>query len=287
MVDCVLWVKEGAVGEMRVPVFSGRSHKRAPRSEALTPVVQLLPPVGARCHSELGAEPLVGPGIVGILIPRMRFFSRRGDLQLLKNAPSGEVNMEAIRKERICGLEVVLNRDATSGGGTPNREVQLVLPPIERSGFPGIPSLVCHSDIPGEWGILVLGEDVWEDGLEVTSLVINLYLLVSERERLLLFEMAPRPICCRAFERVGPLVHDLVTMYVTLTGIQNGELMYLAKNLSVPGKVALCELYYHRWLNIGAELENDRASTGRTPLKIPDGYYNACELDDVLQPLGT
>ena len=43
-------------------------------------------------------------------------------------------------------------------------------------------------------------------------------------------------------------------------------------------EVALYELtYYHRWLN----------STGRTTLKIPDGYYNACELDDVLQPLGT
>ena len=55
----------------------------------------------------------------------------------------------------------------------------------------GLTSLVCHSDIPGEWGILVLGEDVWEDGLEVTSLVINLYLLVGERERLRLFEIPP------------------------------------------------------------------------------------------------
>ena len=82
-----------------------------------------------------------------------------------------------------------------------------------------------------------------------------------------------------------------VTMYVTLTGIQNGEPIYLA---SVPGtacrglKVALFELtYYHRWLNFGAALENNQVSTGRTTLKIPDGYYNACELDDVLQPLGT
>ena len=174
--------------------------------------------------------------------------------------PRRIIDMEAIQtcEKGVFSLEVVLNRDATSGGGAPNHEVQLALPPIERSGFPGIPSLVCHSDIPGEWGILVLGKDVWEDGLEVTSLVINLYLLVGERERLLLFEMAPRPICCRAFERVGPLVHAWVTMYVTFTGIQNGEPIYLAKNLSTPGKVALCELaYYHRWLNIGAELEND------------------------------
>ena len=52
-------------------------------------------------------------------------------------------------------------------------------------------------------------------------------------------------------------------------------------------EVALCKLtYYHRWLNIGAALENNQVSTGRTTLKIPDGYYNACELDDVLQPLG-
>ena len=80
-------------------------------------------------------------------------------------------------------------------------------------------------------------------------------------------------------------------MYVTLTGIQNGEPVYLA---SVPGtaceglEVALCELtYYHRWLNIGAALGNNQVSTGQSTLKIPDGYYNACELDDVLQPLGT
>ena len=80
-----------------------------------------------------------------------------------------------------------------------------------------------------------------------------------------------------------------VSMYITLTGIQNGEPVYLAKNLSACRglEVALCELtYYHRWLNIGAALENNQVSTGRTTLKIPDGYYNACELDDVLQPLG-
>ena len=143
--------------------------------------------------------------------------------------------MEAIQtcEKGVFSLEVVLNRGATSGGGAPNSGVQLALPPIERSGFPGIPSLVCHSDIPSEWGILVLGED----GLEVTSLVIDLYLLVSEREHLLLFEMTPRPICCRAFEQVCPLVYAWVTVYVTLTSIQNGEPIYLAKNLSAPGEV--------------------------------------------------
>ena len=51
----------------------------------------------------------MGPGIEGVQIPRMRFFSGKGDSQLLKNTPSGEVNMEAIQtcKEQICGLEVV------------------------------------------------------------------------------------------------------------------------------------------------------------------------------------
>ena len=83
-------------------------------------------------------------------------------------------------------------------------------------------------------------------------------------------------------------------MYIKFTGIQYGKPVYVAKILSVPGiacrglEVALCDLtYYHRWLNIGAALENNQVSTGRTTLKIPDGYYNACELDDVLQPLGT
>ena len=82
-----------------------------------------------------------------------------------------------------------------------------------------------------------------------------------------------------------------VTMYVTLTDIQNGEPVYLA---SVPCtacgglEVALCELtYYHRWFNIGAELLNNKVSDGRTVLDIPDGYYNVCELDkEAFRPLG-
>ena len=76
-------------------------------------------------------------------------------------------------------------------------------------------------------------------------------------------------------------------MYVTLTAIQNGE------PVSVPGtacgglEVALCELtYYHRWLNISAELENG-VFDGRTVLGIPKGYYNVCELDkEAFRPLG-
>ena len=247
-----------------------------------------MSPVRCRGHAKLRAKPLVGPGIEGVQIPRMRCFSGKGDSQLLKNTPSGKVNMEAIqnRKERICGLEVVLNRDATSGGGAPNREVQLELPPIERSGFPGIPS---HSDIPGEWGVLVLGEDVWERGLKVTSLVINHNLLAGQR-RLLLFEMHPRPICCRAFE-LDPLVHALGHYVRQTRRHSKWGTVYLA---SLPGtacwglEVALCELtYYHRWLNIGAEFWNNKVSDGRTVLDIPDGYYNVCELDEeAFRPLG-
>ena len=199
----VLRVQEGAIGEMRMPVFSGRSPKRTPGSEPLTPALKLLPPICIWCHSELGAEPLVGPGIVSVFIPRIGLVPGEGDFQLHKQTPRRIIDMEAIQtfEKGVFTLEVVLNRDAISGDGAPNREVQLALAPIERSGFPGIPSLVCHSDIPGEWGILVLGEDVWEDGLEVTSFVINLHLLVGERERLLLFEMAARPILRRAIKR--------------------------------------------------------------------------------------
>ena len=51
-------------------------------------------------------------------------------------------------------------------------------------------------------------------------------------------------------------------------------------------EVTVCELtYYHRWLNIGDALGNNQVSTGQSTLKIPDGYYTACEPDDVLQPL--
>ena len=71
MVDGVHRMEEGAIGVVRISVGARRLHIRAPRSEALAPVVWLLPPVGGRCHSELGAEPLVGSGIVGVLIPRI------------------------------------------------------------------------------------------------------------------------------------------------------------------------------------------------------------------------
>ncbi|MEW8206878.1 MAG: hypothetical protein AB2653_18590 [Candidatus Thiodiazotropha endolucinida] len=97
-------------------------------------------------------------------------------------------------------------------------------------------------------------------------------------------------------------------MYITLSNIQNGEPVNLARNLSVPAgglEVALCELtYYHRWANISAALENNQASnrdvsaaleSNQTEasnrditMSIPDGYYNTCELDEeAFQPLGS
>ena len=53
-------------------------------------------------------------------------------------------------------------------------------------------------------------------------------------------------------------------MYITLTGIQNGEPVYLARSVGDPSacrglEVALCELtYYHQWSNISAALGNNR-----------------------------
>ena len=164
----------------------------------MAPIVQLLPPVSVRRHIKLGAKLLVGSGIVGVLISRMRVFSRKGDFQLLKKTSSGVVGVKGVKtsEERICGLEVVLERDTASSGGAPNSEIKLVLPPIERLGLPGIPSLIrCRDRAPGEWGILVLVENVLERGIEAISLAVNYFMLVGQRERLFLFEMAARPIC--------------------------------------------------------------------------------------------
>ena len=78
MADGVHRMEEGAIGVVRMPVGARRLYVRAPRTEALAPVVQLLSPVGGRCHSELGAEPLVGLSAVGVLIPRIGRVPREG-----------------------------------------------------------------------------------------------------------------------------------------------------------------------------------------------------------------
>ena len=74
-------------------------------------------------------------------------------------------------------------------------------------------------------------------------------------------------------------------MHVTRTDIQNGELVYLT-NVPVGGSdVSLCELtYYHLWHNIR---DAGRVSNEHTTVLVPDGYYNARELDEeVFKPLG-
>ena len=76
-------------------------------------------------------------------------------------------------------------------------------------------------------------------------------------------------------------------MYVTLTDVQNGESVYLTRSLSgeLELEVALCELtYYHLWHNIRG---TERVSNEHTTMLVPDGYYNAHELDgEVFKPLG-
>ena len=81
-------------------------------------------------------------------------------------------------------------------------------------------------------------------------------------------------------------------MYITLTGIQNGEPVSLAKTLSACAsaelEVALCELTYdHRWYNISSAHENNKMVNGQQDTQIPDGNYNVCELNEyVYEPLG-
>ena len=74
-------------------------------------------------------------------------------------------------------------------------------------------------------------------------------------------------------------------MHVTLTDVQSGEPVYLTRSLSGWLEVALCELtYYHQWYNIRGA---GRVSNEHTSVLVPDGYYNARELDqEVFKPLG-
>ena len=71
---------------------------------------------------------------------------------------------------------------------------------------------------------------------------------------------------------------------MTLTNIQNGKSVYLTRSLSGELEVALCKLtYYHLWHNIrGIEL----ISNEHTTMLVPDGYYNAHEIDgEIFKPL--
>ena len=83
-----------------------------------------------------------------------------------------------------------------------------------------------------------------------------------------------------------------LSIYITLTGIQNCEPVSLAKTLSARAsaelEVALCELtYYHRWHNISSAHENNDVVNGEHVTRIADGYYSVCELnEDVFELLG-
>ena len=255
-----------ALGLLRVAVVTRRLHVRVVWAKPLTPMVQLLPPVCVRWHSKLGAEPLVGPGIVSVLVQLERLISGKGDAQLLQDTSYGVEHVKGVAasEERVRGLEVVLKWNTTTGTGTPEGEVQLTLPPVKGGARPDMPSLICHCNVSSEQGILVLGEDAGERSLEVASLVVDHYFVDGQRE-LLLFEMAARPIFSRAINENALLSieHWRVNMYITLTGIQNGEPVYLARSVGNPSacrglEVALCELtYYHQWSNISAALGNN------------------------------
>ena len=81
--------------------------------------------------------------------------------------------------ERVLALPVVFSRYSPASSGTPNSEVQLALPPVHESAFSGIPSLIRHCNVSSERWVSVVGENVREHCLEVTSLTINRYLPVG------------------------------------------------------------------------------------------------------------
>ena len=177
---------------MRMSICPRWSHEGAPRSETLTSVIHLLPPVNVWWHTELSAKPLIGPGVICILVPWIRFIPWEGDTQLFKQAPGRMVDVEAVqagKKGLIC-LEVVLKWNPTTGRGAPEGEVKLALPPAEGRVLPDLPSLVCHCNASSKRRVLIVGEDVREHGFEVIPMAIDHYFLVGQSENRLLFEMA-------------------------------------------------------------------------------------------------
>ena len=135
--------------------------------------------------------------------------------------PRRIVNMEAIQthKERVFSL--VISRGPAASCRAPYREVQLALPPVHWSVLPAAPRLVPHIDVSSERGRAGGGGGGEVDSrrrcpgislgsrfhLEAVPFVINHN---PERERLLLFDMSPRPIFYGAFERESRLVQRYV-----------------------------------------------------------------------------
>ena len=121
--------------------------------------------------------------------------------------PGRKINVKPIQthKEGVFSLEVSSNETPPRQWRT--SEIKLALPPVKGSAFPDIPSLICHFNVSIERWVLIVGEDILEQGLEVTCLVINCYLLVGQSKVWLPFEMAAHLIFCQAIERKCLGVH--------------------------------------------------------------------------------
>ena len=94
---------------MRMSIRPRWSHEGTPRSEILTSVIQLLLPFRIWRYPKLKAKPLVGPRVIWVLIPRMRFIPREGDTQLFKQAPGRMDDVEAVQ----AGKKGLLRLDET------------------------------------------------------------------------------------------------------------------------------------------------------------------------------
>ena len=68
----ILRVEEWPWRHMRMSICPRWSHEGYPRSEASTSVVHLQPPVLFRRNGELSAKPLIGSGVITILVPWKR-----------------------------------------------------------------------------------------------------------------------------------------------------------------------------------------------------------------------
>ena len=69
MTHGILRVEEWALRHMRMSICSRWSHEGTPRSERLTSVIQLLPPVLFQRNGKLSTKPLVGSGVIYIFVP--------------------------------------------------------------------------------------------------------------------------------------------------------------------------------------------------------------------------
>lgn len=75
-------------------------------------------------------------------------------------------------------------------------------------------------------------------------------------------------------------------MYVILSDVQKVLLPRCLHNQDGMMEIALCEItYYPHWYNICADLRNNIIWINEKKIKIPDGYYNVCELNnEVFEP---